>query len=147
MILFPECRCRYSLEGPSAARFSRHRRGIPVYIDDNGNLEGVDAVIDKDLASAVIGNEIGADILAILTSVDKVAINFRQTDEKLIDKMTVSEAKRLFEAGQFPPGSMGPKIRAAIQFIENGGKLVAISSLENARNAITGNAGTRIVPD
>jgi carbamate kinase len=121
--------------------------GIPVYIDENGNYEGMDAVIDKDLASAVIGNEIGADILAILTSIDKVAINFRKPDEKLIDKMTVSEAKKYFEEGHFPSGSMGPKIRAAIQFIEKGGKLVTISSVENARDAIVGNAGTRIVPD
>lgn len=121
--------------------------GIPVYVDEKGDLEGMDAVIDKDLASAVIGNEIGADILAILTSVDKVAINFRQPDEKLIDKMTVSEAKKYYDQGQFPTGSMGPKIRAAIQFIENGGKLVTISSVENAREAIFGNAGTRIVPD
>ncbi len=121
--------------------------GIPVYIDQKGNLEGMDAVIDKDLASAVIGKEIGADILSILTSVDKVAINFHKPNQRLIDKMTVSEAKKHLADGQFPPGSMGPKIKAAIQFIENGGKLVAISDVKDAQKAIKGTAGTRIVPD
>ncbi|MGH8016408.1 MAG: carbamate kinase, partial [Candidatus Zixiibacteriota bacterium] len=121
--------------------------GIPVYIDQKGNLEGMDAVIDKDLASAVIGTEIRADILSILTSVDKVAINFHKPNEKLIDKITVLEAKKHLADGQFPEGSMGPKIRAAIQFIENGGKLVTISDIKDAQNAITGSAGTRIVPD
>ncbi len=121
--------------------------GIPVYIDKNGNFEGIDAVIDKDLASAVIGTEIGADILSIFTSVDKVAINFHKPEQKLIDKMTVSEAKKYLTEGQFPEGSMGPKIKAAIQFIENGGKLVTISDVKDAQNAIKGTAGTRIVPD
>jgi len=121
--------------------------GIPVYIDDQGNLEGMDAVIDKDFASAVIGNEIGADILSILTSVDKVAINFHQPNQQLLDKMTVSEAKKHLADGQFPPGSMGPKIKAAIQFLENDGKLVTISDVKDAQNAIKGTAGTRIVPD
>jgi carbamate kinase len=120
--------------------------GIPVYIDKKGNLEGMDAVIDKDLASAVIGTEIGADILSILTSVDKVAINFHKPNEKLMDKMTISEAKRYLAEGQFPAGSMGPKIRAAIQFIENGGKLVTISDIKDAQKAIKGTAGTRILP-
>lgn len=121
--------------------------GIPVYIDKSGNLEGMDAVIDKDLASAVIGTEIGADILSILTSVEKVAINFHKPNQKLIDKMTVTEAKKYLADGQFPPGSMGPKVRAAIQFIENGGKMVTISDIKDAQNAIKGNAGTRIVPN
>ncbi len=121
--------------------------GIPVYIDKNGNFEGMDAVIDKDLASAVIGTEIGAAILSIFTSVDKVALNFHKPNQKLIDKMTVSEAKTYLAEGQFPDGSMGPKIKAAIQFIENGGKLVTISDVKDAQMAIKGTAGTRIVPD
>jgi len=121
--------------------------GIPVYIDKKGNLEGMDAVIDKDLASAVIGTEIGADILSILTSVDKVAINFHKPNQQSIDKMTLSEAKKHFADGQFPPGSMGPKVKAAIQFLDNGGKLVTISDVKDAQNAIKGNAGTKIVPD
>ncbi len=121
--------------------------GIPVYIDKNGNFEGMDAVIDKDLASAVIGTEIGANTLAIMTSVDKVAINFHKSNQKQIDKMSVSEAKRFLAEGQFPEGSMGPKIKAAIQFIESGGQLVTISDVKDAQNAIKGKAGTQIVPD
>ena len=121
--------------------------GIPVFIDKKGNLEGMDAVIDKDLGSAVIGTEIGADILSIFTSVDKVAINFHKPNQKLIDKMTVSEAKKYLAEGQFPEGSMGPKIRAAIQFLENGGKFVTISDVKDAQNAVKGTAGTRIIPD
>ena len=121
--------------------------GIPVYIDKKGNYEGMDAVIDKDLASAVIGTEIGAGILSILTSVDKVAVNFHKPNQRLLDQMTVTEAKKYYVEGQFPDGSMGPKIKAAIQFIENGGQLVTISSVEDARNAIAGISGTSIVPD
>ncbi len=121
--------------------------GIPVYIDEQGYYEGFDAVIDKDLACAVLGNEIGADILCILTAVGHVAINFGKPDERKLETVTVSEMKKYLEAGHFPPGSMGPKVRAAIQFVENGGDLVIITSLENAHGAVHGRAGTRIVPD
>jgi carbamate kinase len=121
--------------------------GIPVYIDDKGNLEGLDAVIDKDLASAVLGKDIGSEILIILTSVDKVAINFGKKDERLLEKMTISEAKKYLKDGHFPAGSMGPKIQAAVQFIENGGKEVIITSFNNAGRALEGVAGTRILPD
>ncbi len=121
--------------------------GIPVYIDANGNYEGVDAVIDKDLASAVIAREIEADILAILTPVDKVAIDFGRPNQKDLDVITVSQAKQYYKEGHFPLGSMGPKIEAAIQFLEGGGEMVVISSLANARQAVHGQAGTRIVPE
>ncbi|MCH7946312.1 MAG: carbamate kinase [candidate division Zixibacteria bacterium] len=121
--------------------------GIPVYIDKNGNYEGMDAVIDKDLASAVIGKEIGADILVILTSVDKVALNFGTPEQKDIDKMSLSEAKKYHSQGHFAAGSMGPKIKAAIKFLEEGGSLVTISNVPDAHNAILGKAGTIIVPD
>ncbi len=121
--------------------------GIPVYIDDNGDYEGMDAVIDMDLASAVIGNDIGADVLAILTSVDKVALNFGTPEQKNLDKMTLAEARKYYDEGHFAAGSMGPKIRAAINFIENGGQLVTISNVPDALNAILGRAGTTIVPD
>ncbi len=121
--------------------------GIPVYIDKNGNYEGMDAVIDKDLASAVIGKEIGADILVILTSVDKVALNFGTSEQMNIDKMTLSEAKTYHSQGHFAAGSMGPKIKAAIKFLEEGGSLVTISNVPDAHNAILGKAGTIIVPD
>ncbi len=121
--------------------------GIPVYIDSNGNYEGIDAVIDKDLGSAVIASEIGADILSILTSVDKVAINFGQPNQKNLDTVTVSQIKHYYEEGHFPPGSMGPKIRAATRFLESGGKMVTITSFANAGRAVDGDVGTRIVPD
>jgi carbamate kinase len=121
--------------------------GIPVYIDDDGNLEGLDAVIDKDLASAVLGKEISSEILMILTSIDKVALNFGGKGQVWLDRMTVSEAEEHLKAGQFPPGSMGPKMTAAIQFIKGGGKEVIITSFNNAGRALDGSAGTRILPD
>jgi carbamate kinase len=121
--------------------------GIPVYINANGNYEGMDTVIDKDLASAVIAREIEADILAILTPVDKVAIDFGRPNQKDLDVITVSQAKQYDKEGHFPPGSMGPKVEAAIQFLEGGGEMVVISSLTNARQAVHGQAGTRIVPN
>ncbi|MDH4156333.1 MAG: carbamate kinase [candidate division Zixibacteria bacterium] len=121
--------------------------GIPVYIDRDGNYEGIDAVIDKDLGSAVIAGEIGADILSILTSVDKVAINFGQPNQTDLDTVTVSQIKRYYDEGHFPPGSMGPKILAATRFLEGGGKMVIITSFANAGKALDGAVGTRIVPD
>ncbi|MDD5427472.1 MAG: carbamate kinase, partial [candidate division Zixibacteria bacterium] len=121
--------------------------GIPVYIDDKGNYEGIDAVIDKDLASAVIAGEIGASILCILTSVDKVAINFGEANQKDLDVCNLLQIKKYYDEGHFPPGSMGPKIKAAIMFLENGGELVTITSFNNAREAISGKAGTRVITD
>jgi carbamate kinase len=121
--------------------------GIPVYTDKKGNLEGMDAVIDKDLGSAVIGSEIGAGVLSILTSVDMVSVNFGKPDQKELETCTLSEIKKYFEMGHFPPGSMGPKILAAIKFLENGGELVTITSFKNAKKAVYGEAGTRIVRD
>jgi carbamate kinase len=121
--------------------------GIPVYIDEKGNLEGLDAVIDKDHASAVLGLDIKSEILIILTSVEKVAINFGKKDEKWLDCVSVTEAQKYLDEGHFPPGSMGPKIRAAIQFIRGGGKEVVITSFNNAGRALQGGAGTRMLPD
>jgi carbamate kinase len=119
--------------------------GIPVYRDARGWLEGVDAVIDKDHASALLGNEVGANKLIILTGVDKVAINFGTDDQKDLDRLTVDEAKKYYDEGQFPKGSMGPKILAAIHFIEGGGKEVLITSIENVIEAMEGKNGTKIV--
>lgn len=121
--------------------------GIPVYQASNGWLEGIDGVIDKDRASALLGTEIGADELMILTGVDKVAIGFGTPDQKELDRMTVSEAQKYLEAGEFPKGSMGPKIEAAIDFIKSGGRRVCIASIEKAVQAIDGESGTLIVPD
>ncbi len=124
--------------------------GIPVYIDHSrheGWLEGVDAVIDKDLASAVLGLEIGAEKLIIITGVEKVALKFGTPQQVDLDRLTVSEAKRYLKEGEFPSGSMGPKIQAAINFIQGGGKEVIITSIEKTAQAIFGKAGTRIVAD
>jgi carbamate kinase len=119
--------------------------GIPVYYDHRGWLEGVDAVIDKDLASAVLANEIHAQMLVIVTGVDKVAINFNTPDQKNLDLLTVDEAKKYLKANEFPKGSMGPKIKAAINFLESGGEEVIITSIERTEQALHGNAGTRII--
>jgi carbamate kinase len=119
--------------------------GIPIYIDHRNWYEGIDAVIDKDLASAVLAGEIGASLLSILTSVDAVAVNFGTPRQKNLSHVTLSEIKRLYDEGHFPEGSMGPKILAAIRFLEKGGEIVTISSFENACKALRGEAGTRIV--
>ncbi len=118
--------------------------GIPVYRDESGWLEGVNGVIDKDLASAVLAKDIGAKDLLILTSVDKVSINFGKENQKDFDSLTVNEANKYFEEGHFPKGSMGPKIRAAISFLENGGEKVTISSIEKAVESLDGKSGTVI---
>lgn len=122
--------------------------GIPVYIDQkNGWLEGLDAVIDKDLASAILARDIGAHELMILTAIEKVALNFGKPDQVFLDEITVSEAKKYLAEGHFPAGSMGPKIQAAINFIENGGDEVVISSVQNSVRAVEGKSGTKILPD
>ena len=118
--------------------------GIPVYLAADGTLEGVDAVIDKDRASALLADQIDAELLIILTSVEKVAINFGKPKEEWLDRMTVSEAEAYLVAGHFPAGSMGPKVEAAIGFLRNGGERVVISSIEKAAEAMFGNAGTII---
>jgi carbamate kinase len=119
--------------------------GIPVYTESDGTLEGVDAVIDKDRASAVLANDIDARTLLILTNVEHVFINYNKPDQKKLERMTVSEAKTYLEQGHFPPGNMGPKIEAAIMFIGNGGAEVIITSPDKAKQALWGYAGTKIV--
>jgi carbamate kinase len=118
--------------------------GIPVYVEKDGTLEGVDAVIDKDRASALLANQISAEMLIILTNIDKVALNYGRQNQKLIDEMTASDAEEYLRQGHFPPGSMGPKIEAAIDFLRNGGTKVVVSSIEKASEAVFGNAGTVI---
>jgi len=118
--------------------------GIPVYREESGWLEGVDGVIDKDLAAAILARDIGAKELFILTAVDKVAINFKKPDQRNLDHMTINEAKKYLQQGQFPKGSMGPKIEAAILFLEQGGEKVVITSIENASNVIVSGGGTVI---
>lgn len=119
--------------------------GIPVYREKDGTLEGVDAVIDKDRASAVLAKEIKAQFLIILTGVPQVALNFKKPGERFVKSMTVEEARTHLDAGQFPPGSMGPKIEAAIDFIEGGGRKVLITRTDLLSAAISGKTGTLIV--
>lgn len=121
--------------------------GIPVYYDEKGHLEGFDAVIDKDLASAVLADEIKADELFILTGVDQVALHFGTPQETYLSQITLSEARAFDLEGHFPPGSMGPKIHGAIHFLERGGKSVTITSLDRIDEALHGLTGTRIIPD
>jgi carbamate kinase len=116
--------------------------GIPVYRDKNKQLQGIEAVIDKDLASALLAKEIGADDFFILTDVPKVYLNFNKPDQKALDVLTVAQAKKYLAEGQFAAGSMGPKILAAIDFVENGGKETIIT---DATQLSDENAGTRIV--
>ncbi|MDI9528903.1 MAG: carbamate kinase [Candidatus Cloacimonadota bacterium] len=120
--------------------------GIPIYVEDDGTYEGVDAVIDKDFASALLAINIEADLFVILTGVDKVAVDYGKESQRDLDLMTVAEAKRYYEEKQFPAGSMGPKIKAAIDFIERGGKEVLITSIDRIVEAFAGKTGTRIVP-
>ena len=118
--------------------------GIPVIREGRG-FEGVDAVIDKDLASAKLAQEVGVDIFLIATDTEGVAINFQRPGQKFFRSLPVEEAKRYLHEGQFPEGSMGPKIEAAIEFLESGGKRAFITSTENIERSIKGNAGTEIV--
>jgi len=120
--------------------------GIPVIEDEDGNLQGVEAVIDKDFGSALLAKMIDADLFVISTAVEKVALNFNTADEVLLDKMTVAEAKKYIEEGHFAPGSMLPKIQAIIQYLENGGKKALITDPEHIGEALEGKTGTWIVP-
>jgi carbamate kinase len=120
--------------------------GIPVVEKENGDLVGVEAVIDKDFGSSVLANMIDADLFVISTAVEKVAINFNKPDQKWLDKMTVAEAKAYMAAGHFAKGSMLPKIQAILNFLENGGKQALITNPENISRALNGETGTWIVP-
>ncbi|MCP4727499.1 MAG: carbamate kinase [bacterium] len=118
--------------------------GAPVYMEKDGTLEGVDAVIDKDKASAILAADIGAEELIILTATDYVYLNYERPDQKKLEQITVAELKQYYNEKHFPAGSMGPKVEAAIQFIESGGKKTVITSIENTREAVAGKAGTII---
>jgi carbamate kinase len=119
--------------------------GIPVVADEAGRLRGAAAVIDKDLASAALAKEIGADMLVISTAVEKVCLNFGKPDQKTLETLTVAEAKKYMAEGHFKPGSMLPKVQACVQFIESGGKESLITCPEVLPSAFEGKTGTRIV--
>ena len=119
--------------------------GIPVVLGQDGHYRGVEAVIDKDLAGERLAEVVGADTFLILTDVEKVKLNFSKPDEREIDKMTLAEAKRYFSDGHFLAGSMGPKVKACIRFLEWSGKRAVITSLDKAIDALDGKTGTEIV--
>ncbi len=120
--------------------------GIPVIKNKNGDYEGTAAVIDKDLASEKLAEDLDADALVILTAVEQVCINFGKPDQKALSTMTVAEARRYIEEGHFAPGSMLPKIEAAIKFVESKpGRKAVITSLDKAVLALNGDAGTTIM--
>lgn len=120
--------------------------GVPVVVRA-GKLRGVEAVIDKDYTAALLSRSVDADLFIILTAVDHVSLNYGSEDERPLRRISVSEARRHLGEGQFPPGSMGPKIEAAISFAESGGGSVLITSVEALPEALEERAGTRIVPD
>ncbi|MDQ2780541.1 MAG: carbamate kinase [Pseudomonadota bacterium] len=120
--------------------------GIPVVRDAQGHYSGVSAVIDKDLSSAMLANQLGAQSLVMLTGVERVALDFGKPSQRPVDRMTAAEARQHHADGQFPPGSMGPKIDAALRYLQGGGKEVVITSIEKLYDALQGSAGTRIVP-
>jgi carbamate kinase len=121
--------------------------GIPVVDPGDGNYRGIAAVIDKDYASSLLAQKVGADLFVISTAVEKVALNFGKPEQKWLDKMTVAEAKQyLAEGMHFAKGSMAPKIQAIIWFLENGGKEALITNPENIGRALKGETGTWIVP-
>jgi carbamate kinase len=120
--------------------------GIPVIRNDAGNLEGVAAVIDKDFGSSLLANNVGADLFVISTAVEKAALNFGKPEQKWLDKLTVSEAKKyLAEGTHFAKGSMAPKIQAIIRFLEGGGKQALITNPENIGRALKNETGTWVV--
>jgi carbamate kinase len=119
--------------------------GIPVIEAPDGSLEGVEAVIDKDLASSLLARSLGADALVLPTGVEKVALDFNKPTQRWVDAMTLEEARRHYAEDQFDKGSMGPKIAALIDFIGGGGSLGLITNAPNLTRALRGETGTRVV--
>ena len=120
--------------------------GIPVIEDEQGDLQGIEAVIDKDFGGALLANAVKADLLLITTAVEKVAIHFNKPDQAWLDRLTLAEAKQYLAEGHFAKGSMGPKIEAIIRYLESGGKEALITDPANIERALQGKTGTRIVP-
>jgi carbamate kinase len=119
--------------------------GIPVIEEENGELRGVEAVIDKDLASSLLARSMAADILVLPTGVEKVALDFNKPTQRWLDRMTLAEARRHQADNQFDPGSMGPKIAALVDFVDGGGRLGLITNPPNLSRALRGETGTRLI--
>jgi carbamate kinase len=121
--------------------------GIPVIEDENGDVKGVEAVIDKDLASSLLARSLGASALVLPTGVEKVALDFNKPTQRWLDRMTLAEAKKHQREDQFDAGSMGPKVAALIDFVGGGGQLGLITNPPNVARALRGETGTRVVAD
>ena len=132
------CSTRASSWSPPVAAASRWSRPRPAV------YRGVEAVVDKDLASALLGASLGVSVLLLSTGVEKVAIRFRKPDQRSLERVTVDEARQYLAAGEFPAGSMGPKIEAAIAFLEHDGREVVITSPDHLADAVAGRTGTHI---
>ena len=120
--------------------------GIPV-VHENGGLHGIEAVIDKDRASALLASQLGLDTFAISTDVDCVYLDYKKANQRPLSRVTASELEAHYNAGHFPPGSIGPKVESALHFLRAGGREVVITSYDHLCEAIAGLAGTHVVPD
>jgi carbamate kinase len=121
--------------------------GCPVYVHERWGLEGIDAVVDKDRAAAILGRDIGADVLVILTDVDRVYLDFGKPTQRAVERLTLAEADELLRSGELGTGSMAPKVEAAAEFVRRGGTRAIIARLDQGREAVAGKAGTEIVAD
>jgi carbamate kinase len=119
--------------------------GIPVVKADDGAFKGVEAVIDKDLTASILGTQIGAEILVVLTQVPSIFSDFNTPEQRPIRAIAVDELEQLQHQGQFPPGSMGPKVRAAASFLAGGGKRAIVTNALSLAEALAGRAGTHII--
>jgi carbamate kinase len=120
--------------------------GIPVLRDAQGELQGLEAVIDKDLASSLLARDVGAELFVVSTGVEKIAVNFGRPDQRWLNRITASEARRHLADGQFPRGSMGPKIEAILSFLDGGGSRALVTDPPNLGRALAGETGTHILP-
>lgn len=116
--------------------------GIPIFVEENGDFEGLDVVVDKDRTASLIGRIVGADTLIIATDIQQVALDFNTPEQRNLDRLTLDEARQYLKLGHFPPGSMGPKIEASIEFLEGGGERVVIAAPDRIAEALRGRAGT-----
>jgi carbamate kinase len=120
--------------------------GIPVLRDAQGDLQGLEAVIDKDFASSLLARDLGAELFVVSTGVEKVAVDFGKPTQRWLERITLADVRKYFAEGQFPKGSMGPKIEAIISFLEGGGTRALITNPPNLGRALSGATGTHIVP-